>query len=58
MAATKCSDYVNSLVAEGTLERLAVEDGGAPVVVEAGIELDRPRPTTAVLLSVIETAYR
>jgi uncharacterized protein len=43
--------YVDSLVAEGRLERLAVEDGRAPVVVEAGVELDRSRPTTAVLLS-------
>ena len=43
--------YVDSLVARGTLERLAVEDGRAPVVVEAEVELDRPRPGTAVLLS-------
>jgi uncharacterized protein len=43
--------YVDSLVAEGKLERLAVEDGKAPVVVEAGVELDRPRPNAAVLLS-------
>jgi uncharacterized protein YcaQ len=43
--------YVASLVAEGKLERLAVDDGKAPVVVEAGVELDRPRPNAAVLLS-------
>jgi len=43
--------YVDALVAEGRLERLAVEDGRAPVVVEAGVELDRPRPSAAVLLS-------
>jgi uncharacterized protein len=43
--------YVDSLVADGKLERLAVDDGRAPVVVEAGIELDRPRPSAAVLLS-------
>jgi hypothetical protein len=43
--------YVDSLVAEGKLERLAVEDGRAPVVVEAGVELDRPRPRAGVLLS-------
>ncbi len=43
--------YVDSLLAEGKLERLAVEDGRAPVVVEAGVELDRPRPSTALLLS-------
>ena len=35
----------------GKLERLAVDDGKAPVVVEAGVELDRPRPNAAVLLS-------
>jgi uncharacterized protein len=43
--------YAESLVADGRLERLAVEDGGAPVLVEPGIELDRPRPSAAVLLS-------
>jgi uncharacterized protein YcaQ len=43
--------YVDTLVAEGRLERLAVEDGRAPVVVEAGAELDRPRPSTALLLT-------
>ena len=49
--ATAARPYVDSLVAEGKLERLAVEDGRAPVVVEAGVELDRPRPSGAVLLS-------
>ena len=43
--------YVDSLVADGKLERVAVEDGGEPVVVEAGLELDPPRPGAAVLLS-------
>ena len=43
--------YVDSLVAEGKLERLAVEDGRAPVVVEAGVQLDSPKPSAAVLLS-------
>jgi uncharacterized protein len=43
--------YVDSLVEEGKLERLAVEDGRAQVVVEAGVELDRPRPGAAFLLS-------
>jgi uncharacterized protein YcaQ len=43
--------YVDALVAEGKLERLAVEDGRAPVVVESGVELDRPRPNAAILLS-------
>jgi uncharacterized protein len=42
---------VDSLVEDGLLERLAVEDGGASVVVAAGTELDRPPPSAAVLLS-------
>ena len=42
---------VESLVADGLLERVAVEDGGAPVLVPAGADLDPPAPTTAVLLS-------
>ena len=43
--------HVDTLVADGRLERVSVDDGGAPVVVEAGAELDPPRPTAAVLLS-------
>ena len=35
----------------GRLERLAVADGGAPVLVPAGTALDLPQPTAAVLLS-------
>jgi uncharacterized protein YcaQ len=42
---------VEALVAGGVLERLEVDDGGAPVFVEAGIELDGAAPTTTVLLS-------
>jgi len=42
---------VDELVADGVLERLRVEEGGSPVVVETAMELDPPRPTTAVLLS-------
>lgn len=42
---------VDALVAEGVLDRLPVDDGGAPVLVPAGVELDRPSPATAVLLS-------
>jgi uncharacterized protein YcaQ len=42
---------VDALVREGVLEQVAVEDGGAPVVVSAGAELDPPRPSAAVLLS-------
>jgi hypothetical protein len=37
-------------VADGTLKRLAVANGGAPVG-EACVELDRTRPTAAVFLS-------
>ena len=33
---------VDALVADGVLERVAVADGGAPVLVPAGTELDRP----------------
>jgi uncharacterized protein YcaQ len=42
---------VERLVADGLLERVHVEDGGAPVLVTAGAELDLPQPTAAVLLS-------
>jgi uncharacterized protein len=41
----------NSLVEDGLLERLEVEDGRAPVLVPAGADLDPPRPTVAALLS-------
>jgi uncharacterized protein YcaQ len=44
-------NVVDSLVADGLLERVEVDDGGAPVVVEAGAGLDPPAPTAAVLLS-------
>jgi uncharacterized protein YcaQ len=39
------------LVAEGRLERVAVDDGGAPVLVAADAELDLAAPSAAVLLS-------
>ena len=42
---------VDALVADGVLERVQVDDGGAPVIVRAGEELDRPVPSAAVLLS-------
>ncbi len=42
---------VDALVADGLLERVAVEDGGAPVIVLSGTDLAPARPTTAVLLS-------
>ena len=40
-----------ALVDEGVLDRLEVDDGGAPVLVAAGVELDRPAPAAAALLS-------
>jgi hypothetical protein len=42
---------VDALVADGALERLRVEDGDAAVVVPAGVELDLPASSSAVLLS-------
>ena len=42
---------VGALVEEGVVRRLAVEDGGAPVLVAADVELDVPAPRAAVLLS-------
>ena len=42
---------VDSLVADGVLERVSVEDDGAPVLVPAGADLDPVAPSTAVLLS-------
>jgi hypothetical protein len=42
---------VDALVREGLLERLAVDDGGPPVLVAAGTDLDPPPPTAPVLLS-------
>ena len=41
--------HVDALVAEGLLERVAVDDGGPPVVVQAGAELDGA-PAAPVLL--------
>jgi hypothetical protein len=43
--------HADALVADGVLERLAVDDGGAPVLVPARTPLDPPRPSAAVLLS-------
>jgi uncharacterized protein YcaQ len=40
-----------ALVADGVLERLRVEDGGADALVLAGADLDPARPSTAVLVS-------
>jgi uncharacterized protein YcaQ len=41
--------YVDALVADGALERLAVDDGGPPVAIPAGLELDGA-PAAPVLL--------
>jgi hypothetical protein len=43
--------YVGALIDEGLVRRVEVDDGGPPVVVPAGAELDGARPTAAVLLS-------
>jgi hypothetical protein len=42
---------VDHLVSEGVLERVAVADGGAPVLVEAGAAIGSRTPTAAVLLA-------
>lgn len=42
---------VDSLLEDGVLERVRVDDGGADVLVRAGCDLGPPRPTAAVLLS-------
>ena len=42
---------VDALVADGRLERLQVDDGGADVLVAADADLDRAAPAAAVLLS-------
>ena len=49
--APRVRQVVEALVDEGVLERFPVDDGGAPVLVAAGTELDRPAPRAAVLLS-------
>jgi len=43
--------HVDSLVADGLLERVRVEDGDADVLVVTGADLDPPRPSAAALLS-------
>ena len=48
---SRIREAVDSLVTDGVLERRAVEDGGQPVLVLPGTELDRPAPASAVLLS-------
>lgn len=40
-----------SLVADGQLDELDVDDGAAAVYIPPGVELDRPAPTAVVLVS-------
>ena len=43
--------YTDALVAEGALRREPVADGGPPVLLEAGTEVDAAKPAGSVLLS-------
>jgi uncharacterized protein YcaQ len=43
--------HVDSMAADGLLRRLEVEDGGPPVYLVGGTEIDDNRPGAAVLLS-------
>jgi uncharacterized protein len=43
--------HADALIADGVLERIRVEDGGADVLVVAGADLDPPRPSVVALLS-------
>ncbi|MFN0156091.1 MAG: winged helix-turn-helix domain-containing protein, partial [Gaiella sp.] len=47
----RIAPVVDSLVGDGLVERVAVEDGGPPVVVAAGADPESASPTAAVLLS-------
>jgi hypothetical protein len=49
--AARIRPTVDGLVGDGILERLRVEDGDADVLVQAGTDLDPPRPTASALLS-------
>jgi uncharacterized protein YcaQ len=49
--APRVRPVVDALVDEGVVERLAVDDGGPPVLVAAHSELDLPPSRAAVLLS-------
>jgi uncharacterized protein len=49
--AARVRPHVDSLVADGLLERVRVADGGPDIVVTAGADLDPPRPSAAALLS-------
>ena len=49
--AARIRPVADELVSAGVLERLAVEDEGTTVLVPAGMALDPPRPSGAILLS-------
>lgn len=49
--AARIRPHVDALVREGVLERVRADDGGTPVLVSEGADLDPTRPTAAVLLS-------
>jgi uncharacterized protein YcaQ len=49
--ARRIRPHVEALVAEGALERIDVADGGAPLLVAPGTNVDPPAPKAAVLLS-------
>ncbi len=49
--AARLGPHLDSLVSDSLLERLAVDDGGAPVYVVAGTDLDLPAPAGGLLLS-------
>ena len=49
--ARRVRPHVDALVAEGELERIEVDDGGPPLLVEGGTPLEADVPAAAVLLS-------
>jgi hypothetical protein len=49
--AARIRPHTDSLVRDGLLERVELDDGGAGVLVPAGADPDPPRPAAAVLLS-------
>lgn len=49
--AARVRPAVHALLAEGTIDRLRVDDGGADVLVLAGTDLEPTRPSAGVLLS-------
>lgn len=49
--AARVRPAVHALLAEGTIDRLRVDDGGADVLVLAGTDVEPTRPSAGVLLS-------